>query len=291
MRSNTLTLSKSILSTWTDGVVSYLNSIRDYEVPSPEEELALFDKIKNGNEEESAAARQEIMIRHQRFVYSVAKQYAKGNDIMDLIDEGNVGMDEAIDRFDTTMGMKFTTYAVWYIRRAIVAYITNKGAMIRSTNKQKLMGALPKAKEKFIHENHREPFPYELIDILEEDYGIKIKEESDLYDLTMVSISDTMVGDDSTPSPIQTEFDTYTASRNEYEDQIDAEANSYLVERLLSVCTEKERIIMKMLYGIGYDNPVSPEDVGEALNMTPTRILQIKKNIIKKIQKAAVQLV
>lgn len=288
--SKTLTLSKSIYSNWSGNVMSYLNDIRKYDVLEPDEEAATFEIIKNGTEEESIAARQKIMMSNQRFVYSVAKEYAKGNDIMDIINEGNRGMNDAIDRFDTTRGMRFITYAVWYIRRAIVSHITNDGSMVRSTNKQKLMGILPRVKEKFIQENQREPEAFEIIELLDKEYGIKIKENEDVYDMNISSISDTMIGDNDSPSPAQMEFEAFTASRNEYEDVMDAEANAYLVDRLLSVCTEKERKVIKMLYGIGYDNPISPEDVADQLGMTRTRVLQLKKSIIKKMQKASLQM-
>lgn len=268
----------------------YLNNIRKFEVLSPEEEVAVFDKIKHGTPEESASARHKIWESNQRFIYAVAKQYAKGNDIMDLVDECNVGLNDAIDKFDTTKGVRFYTYAVWYIRRKVVSYITNDGEMVRSANKQKLMGILPKTKERFFQENQREATPEEIIEILDKEYNIKIKENEDVYDLTLSSISDTMVGENDSPSPSQIEFETSTASRNDYEAQMDAEDNSYLVERLLSVCTEKEREMMKMLYGIGYNGPVSVEDVAEHFGMTKTRVLQLKKNIIKKMQKASLQI-
>jgi RNA polymerase primary sigma factor len=288
--SKTLTLSKSIYSNWSGNVMSYLNDIRKYDVLGPDEEVATFEIIKNGTEEESIAARQKIMMSNQRFVYSVAKEYAKGNDIMDIINEGNRGMNDAIDRFDTTRGMRFITYAVWYIRRAIVSHITNDGSMVRSTNKQKLMGILPRVKEKFIQENQREPEAFEIIELLDKEYGIKIKENEDVYDMNISSISDTMIGDNDSPSPAQMEFEAFTASHNEYEDTMDAEANEYLVNKLLSVCTEKERKVIKMLYGIGYDNPISPEDVADSIGMTRTRVLQLKKSIIKKMQKASLQM-
>ena len=269
--------------------MSYLNSIRKFEVLTPEEEVEVFEKIKNGTPEESVAARQKLWECNQRFIYSVAKQYAKGKDIMDLIEECNVGLNDAIDRFDTTKGMRFLSYAVWYIRRKVVSYITNDGEMVRSTNKQKLMGILPKVKEKFFQENQRDATPEEIIEILDKEYGIKIKENEDVYDMCMSSISETMVGDNDAPSPAQLEFESYTASRNDYEDTIEAESNEYLVNKLLSVCTEKEQGVIKMLYGIGYDGPMSPEDVADAYGMTKTRVLQLKKSIIKKMQKAALQ--
>lgn len=285
--SKTLTLNRTIYSDWNDNVMSYLNSIRKFEVLTPEEEIAEFTKIKNGTEKEKISARQKIMECNQRFIYAVAKQYVKGNDIMDLINVGNIGMEEAIDRFDITKGMKFITYAVWYIRRAMVSYITNDGTIVRSTNKQKLMGVLPRVKEKLFQENGREATPEEIIESLEKDYNIKIKESEDVYDMCVSSISDTMIGENDSPSPAQIEFETYTASRNDYENKMEKEDNAYLVEKLLSVCSEKERGVIKMLYGIGYDEPIPPEDVAEAYNMTRTRVLQLKKSIIKKMQKAA----
>jgi RNA polymerase primary sigma factor len=288
--SKALTLDRTIYSNWSDDVMFYLNNIRKFEVLSPEEEVAVFEKIKYGTPEESEAARKKIWESNQRFVYSVAKQYAKGNEIMDLIEECNIGLNDAIDKFDTTKGMKFISYAVWYIRRAVVAHITNNGAIVRSANKQKLMGILPRIKEKFYQENHRDATPDEIIELLEKDFDVKIKESEDVFDMSVSSISDTMVGDNDSPSPSQIEYETSTASYNEYEDQIESESKEYLVERLLSVCTEKERGIMKMLYGIGYDRAFSPEDVAEVFGMTKTRILQIKKNLIKKMQKAALQM-
>lgn len=288
--SKTLTLSKTIYSNWNDGVMSYLNDIRKYEVLTPDEEVATFEIIKDGNEEEKIKARQKIMLSNQRFIYAVAKEYAKGNEIMDIINEGNKGMNDAIDRFDPTRGMRFISYAVWYIRRAIVSHITNDGAIVRSSNKQKLMGILPKVKETLLQKYGREATPEEIMESLQNDYNIKIKEKEDVYDMCVSSISDTMIGESDSPSPSQMEFEAYTATRNEYEDEMDKESNAYLVGKLLSVCTKKEQEIIKKLYGIGYDNPISPEDVAEEYGMTRTRILQMKKNIIKKMQKASVQI-
>lgn len=288
--SKALTLSKTIKSNWDDGIMSYLNDIRKFEVLSPDDEVAVFEIIKNGTEEEKIKARQTIMECNQRFVYSLAKEYAKGDDVRDVVNTATIGMEKAIDKYDPTIGTRFLTFAVWYMRREILASITRDAPMVRSANRQKLMGALPKAKERFFQENHRDPQPDELIEILDKEYGIKIKEKEDTYDIIMSSISDTMIGENDTPSPAQLEFDVHTASRNDYEDKIDTEANTYLVDRLLSVCTEKEQQIMRMLYGIGYDDPISPEDVAECFDMTKTRVMQIKKNLIKKMQKASLQM-
>ena len=152
------------------------------------------------------------------------------------------------------------------------------------------MSILPKVKETLFQKYGREATPEEVMESLQNDYNIKIKEKEDVYDMCVSSISDTMVGESDSPSPSQMEFEAYTATRNEYEDEMDKESNAYLADKLLSVCTKKEQEIIKKLYGIGYDNPISPEDVAEEYGMTRTRILQMKKNIIKKMQKASVQI-
>ena len=155
--SKALTLSKTIRSNWDEDVMFYLNNIRGYEVLSPDEEVAVFEKIKNGTEEEKTKARQLIMASNQRFVYSLAKEYAKGKDIMEIVQIATMGMEKAIDKFDVTLGMRFMSYAVWYMRREILQSFNGESQMVRTANKQKLMGALPKIKEKFFQENQRDP--------------------------------------------------------------------------------------------------------------------------------------
>ena len=288
--SKALTLSKAVYSNWTDDVMFYLNSIRKTHPLTKQEETELFEKIKNGTEEEREKAKSEIILSNQRLVYSIAKEYAKGKDVMDIVNEGNKGWEDAFKKFDPSFGVRFTTYATYYIRRSIVAFFTNNGVMVRSANKQKLVGILPKIREKFFQENNREPLPEEIREILEDEYGVKIKENEDVYDVSVSSISEPMVGDDSTPSPVSLEYDAATAAYNEYEEQIESDANAYLVNHLLSVCDDDERTIIKMLYGIGQDNPSSPEYVAEMFNMTPSKVVQLKKNAIKKMQKASLQI-
>lgn len=284
--SKALTLQKTVsYSNWTDGTLNYLNDIRKYEILSAEEEIELFNTIKNGSPEEAAAAREKIIISNQRFVYKIAKTYVKGDDIMDIVNECNIGMIKAMDKYDPRRGIRFLSFAVWYIRREVLSYITNNGTMIRSSNKQKLMGALPKAKESFYQENLREATPEELMEILEKEYGIKIKNEEDLYEVNISSLNSNLVGEEETPSPTAVKLDAITASENEYEEEADSEYLSYMVEGLLSACDEKERTIVKMLYGIDRDSPMPAESVADELSMTATRVNQIHKNALKKMRK------
>lgn len=273
----------------SEDVAIFLNSIRGFDVISAEEELELFSTMKNStNEAEAEAARKKLIESHQKFVFSVAKKYANAQmPVLDLVDEGNIGLMEAVDKFDATKGTRFLTFAVWYIRRNIGFYIVNHSQAVRSANKQKLINIVPKAKAKFIQENGREPSNEELVEIIEEMSNIKIANKDDVADMNFSSINDIMSGDDNKPTPAQLEFDSATASYNNYEAQMDAEETSATLNALLSICTDKERTLLKMLYGVGYDYPMSPEDVAMELGMTPARVVQVKKNLLVKLRKYA----
>jgi RNA polymerase primary sigma factor len=273
----------------SEDVAIFLNSIRGFDVISAEEELELFSTMKNStNEAEAEAARKKLIESHQKFVFSVAKKYANAQmPVLDLVDEGNIGLMEAVDKFDATKGTRFLTFAVWYIRRNIGFYIVNHSQAVRSANKQKLINIVPKAKAKFIQENGREPSNEELVEIIEEMSNIKIANKDDVADMNFSSINDIMSGDDNKPTPAQLEFDSATASYNNYEAQMDAEETNATLDTLLSICTDKERTLLKMLYGVGYDYPMSPEDVAMELGMTPARVVQVKKNLLVKLRKYA----
>lgn len=273
----------------SEDVAIFLNSIRGFDVISAEEELELFSTMKNStNEAEAEAARKKLIESHQKFVFSVAKKYANAQmPVLDLVDEGNIGLMEAVDKFDATKGTRFLTFAVWYIRRNIGFYIVNHSQAVRSANKQKLINIVPKAKAKFIQENGREPSNEELVEIIEEMSNIKIANKDDVADMNFSSINDIMSGDDDKPTPAQLEFDSATASYNNYEAQMDAEETSATLDTLLSICTDKERTLLKMLYGVGYDYPMSPENVAMELGMTPARVVQVKKNLLVKLRKYA----
>jgi RNA polymerase primary sigma factor len=272
-----------------EDVMFFLNNIRDKDVLTPEEENELFYTIRNGKtEEERMAARNKLIECHQRFVFSLAKSYANGDNVMDYVQEANNGLIQAIDKFDQSRGMRFLTYAVWYMRREILSYITNLSSSIKTSNKQKLMGIIPRLKNKFLQEHERYPEPEELLELIEEDGKVKIIDKRDVAEVFISSI-DEFIHDDNNnePTPIQKEFNSGSASYNDYEDEIERESMKAYVESILSYCNEKEQNVIKMHYGIGYDYEYSPEAVAEYYNMTVTRVQQIRKNAFEKIRKFA----
>lgn len=269
----------------------FLNNIRNYDLMSPEEEYGIINQIKNGRtEEERAAARNKLIEANQRFIFAIAKSYGNGEDVMEYVQVANIGLIKAIEEgdFDPTRGTKFLTFAVWYIRREILSYITNLSTPIKTSNKQKLMGVVPRLKNQFIQEHHRSPEPEELLDLIEEDGKVKIIDKRDVAEINISSIDEFIHDDTNRPTPIQLEFDGNSASYNEYEDKVEQEGTKAYVESILTLCTEKEQTILKMLFGIGCDYAYTPEAVGQMFNMTPTRVQQIRKNAIEKIRKYAV---
>ena len=124
----------SNIFTRTETLVKYYDDIRHYKLLSQEEEVQLFITLKEGDKKSKEKARITIVNANQRFVVAVAKKFGTNENLLDLISEGNIGLMEAIDRFDYTKGVRFSTFAVWYIRRAINFYNINHGSLVTKSN-------------------------------------------------------------------------------------------------------------------------------------------------------------
>jgi RNA polymerase primary sigma factor len=255
---------------------NYLNDIRKYTVPTLEEEEALFERIADGDE----AAKKEIVERNQRFVYSLAKIYSKDeSEVLDYVNEGNIGLITAIDSFDPTKGIKFITYAVWYIRRSMNYYLTNTNSLITKSNSMKLGKKIDKVKQVFFNENGYLPTTEDIVELVKKYYDIDVKDVSDIYDLRIASINDE-VSDDYTVEE-NSMFNEKTSSENEYETESNETYNSMLVNDILSRLTPKQQDIIKMAYGIGYERSYTPVEIGAKYNMDEITINQLKSNIME----------
>ena len=151
-------------------ISAYLKEINKYKVLTASEEADLIKKMRNGDLD----ARNHLIAANQRFVYAVAKRYGNDDNVLDLVNEGNIGLMQALDTFDASKGNRFLSYAIWYIRREINAYLNNDNLLIRKTNNTKTIYKLSKIKEKFYAENNRYPDVDEIAAILEAEYGFKI---------------------------------------------------------------------------------------------------------------------
>ena len=276
----------AIITKQTPEIEAYLRSIRKYHPLSQEEENEVFKMYHSNDPDAKKKAIDTLVNANQRFIFSLAKDYAKGDEtkILDYVNEGSIGIINAIDKFDQTRGFKFISFAVWYIRQAMTNYAQTTDLFLRKSNNAKIGNNILKIRTAFFQENHREPTTDEIKEGLAKK-GIKIKENKDLEDVVRNSL-DSVWGDESTfennPRYIQ-----HSAIQNEYEKEMDDEDNKSVVGKLLQTLDERSQLVIKQLFGIGYESPVDIEVVAENLGLTPTRVGQIKNAALKKLASVA----
>jgi RNA polymerase primary sigma factor len=265
-------------------ISAYLKEINQYKVLTQAEETELVEKMLSGDME----AKKTLIAANQRFVYAVAKRYGNNDNVLDLVNEGNIGLIQALETFDPSKGNRFLSYAIWYIRREINSYLNNDNLLIRKTNNTKTVYKLSKIKSKFFSEHNRYPDVDEIAAILEDEYGLKIKDKTDLLDITTTSISTCFDDEDSRAFENSQYFTDRTSVENEYQGEIDKEYNSSVSGALMSILSERESTIVRMAFGIGYNKEYTNHEIGEEIGMTAERVRQIKGSAIEKMKKYAV---
>ena len=262
----------------------YIQLLRKYPAFKPEEELAVFKRLQSGDK----TAVDEIVKHNQRWVYSLAKEYARDEiEVMDYVNEGNLGLLQAIEAYNVDAGFKFITFAVWYIRRSMNYYLMNTRDVIAKSNNAKLFKKIERVKSDFLVRNGYQPSIDDIKAGLYNKYGITIKDDSDLYDLEIRSINEG-VSDDSTYEE-SNEFIKATAYDDSYNSRED-EKDCYteLVMPVLNYLPEDNREFIKKIYHIGYDESYTRESICEeygydddGLKAMETKILRYMKQRIK----------
>lgn len=268
-----------------EGLSMFLSDVRKYDVPTPEEEEKLIDDFKNGDDK----AWQKLMCCHLRFIYSLAKIYARDEDeVRDYVNEGVKGFKKALEEFDKSRGVKFITYAVWYVRRSMNYYLTDTRNMMNRSNNNKIGKKIDNVKQKYYAVNGREPSVSEIKELIKTEYNIDIKEDCDVFDVNIVSINEE-VDDDYTVED-NSEFNERTASVNEYENTIETDYKKALVSAALSLVPEKQADMLKMLFGIDYDRAYSTQEVGEKYGLRAVEVADLREKIIKYIRQNSSQI-
>lgn len=264
-------------------VQMYLNSIRKYKVLTPEEETKLFKSYKETGDK---SARDRIINSNQLIVFAEAKHRAqRESEIMDYVDEGNIGLSQAVDAFDLSKGFRFMTIAMWYVKRAMGSYKIDN-AEVRQSNAGKYTAAVMKIKMKYIQDEHREPSLNELTEELSK-LGLEVKDPRDLLDLTVKSSDDMMTDDpDGGSYGDSDEYLGKTACRNYWERIEKDEADSSAAADALSVLSQRERQIVCMAFGLGYDREYADIEIAEKLGLTNMRISQLRRGALKKMRAA-----
>jgi RNA polymerase primary sigma factor len=263
----------------TTSLGTYLKEISRIPLLTREEEIALARRIRTGDQ----AALEKMIESNLRFVVSIANRYrACGIALLDLINEGNIGLIEAAKRFDPDRGVKFISYAVWWIRQGIMQALAEQCGSVRLPLKQ--AGLLYKIREKYEYmskTNGKEPTQYELAEAL----GLKASEVEEIMRVSRKALSlESPVGEDSDTQylDLMTADNIPAVDHDLIRDSLDSE-----VEKLLTDLSEREENVIRMRFGIGTDGPLTLEKVGEKLGLSRERIRQIEKKAKKKLLKKA----
>jgi RNA polymerase primary sigma factor len=272
-----LKITKSITNRESQSLEKYLQEIGKVELISPEEEVKLAIRIKQGDQK----ALDKLTKANLRFVVSVAKQYQnQGLSLPDLINEGNLGLIKAAQRFDETRGFKFISYAVWWIRQSILQALAEQSRIVRlPLNKVGLTNRIQKAYSQLEQQFEREPSAEELAELLELD----IEEVSSTMGIAGRHVSmDTPLsdGEENTLIDVLENPNAEMANLNiEHKESLKME-----IDRSLKTLTERQKEVICFFFGIGVDHPMSLEDIGERFNLTRERVRQIKDKAITKLR-------
>lgn len=270
-----LKIATQITNRDSQAVEKYLQEISRIPMITPEEETILAQKIRVGDQR----ALDKLVQANLRFVVSVAKQYQhQGLSLSDLINDGNLGLIKAAQRFDETKGFKFISYAVWWIRQSILQALAEQGRLVRLP--QNKIGTYNKANRAYIafeQENERAPSTEELAAILE------------LNEAEISNIFSTNTRHTSLDAPVHEAEDV--AMGDLLESGIDTDddvmENSLKVEiqRILKSLSVREAEIVSAFFGLEGDEGPSIEEIGLKYNLTKERIRQIKERAVKRLQK------
>ncbi|MBL7883596.1 MAG: sigma-70 family RNA polymerase sigma factor [Bacteroidia bacterium] len=273
-----LKISKQVTNRETASLDKYLQEIGKVDLITADEEVELARKIRAGDQ----SALEKLTKANLRFVVSVSKQYQnQGLSLPDLINEGNLGLIKAAQRFDETRGFKFISYAVWWIRQSILQALAEQSRIVRlPLNKIGSINKINKTFSKLEQEFEREPSPEEIakmLDISESDVkesmkntGRHVSMDAPLAtgDDNAGSMYDVMESDDS-PSP---------------ENGLLHESLRREIERALHTLTSREADVVRLYFGLGGEHAMTLEEIGEKFDLTRERVRQIKEKAIRRLK-------
>jgi RNA polymerase primary sigma factor len=270
-----LKITKSITNRESASLDKYLQEIGKEELITVEEEVELAQRIKKGDR----AALEKLTRANLRFVVSVAKQYQnQGLSLPDLINEGNLGLIKAAEKFDETRGFKFISYAVWWIRQSILQALAEQSRIVRlPLNQVGSLNKINKAFSKFEQEYERQPTPEELAEALD----LPKEKVSDTLRVSgrHVSVDAPFVdGEDNSLLDVLVNNDSPNADNALINESLSREVN-----RALATLTERERDIIKLFFGISTQE-MTLEEIGEKFGLTRERVRQIKEKAIRRLR-------
>ena len=272
-----LKITKSITNRESQSLEKYLQEIGKVELITPEEEVKLAIRIKQGDQ----LALEKLTKANLRFVVSVAKQYQnQGLTLPDVINEGNLGLIKAAQRFDETRGFKFISYAVWWIRQSILQALAEQSRIVRlPLNKVGLTNRISKAYAQLEQELEREPTAEELAFLLD----VEIEEVTATMSAAVRHVSMDQPFGDGDESSLMDILENPNADNTDMHLEFKVSLSTE-IDRSLSTLTERQKEVIRYFFGIGVDHALSLEDIGERFHLTRERVRQIKDKAISKLQ-------
>lgn len=270
-----LKITKSITNRESASLDKYLQEIAREGLITIEEEVELAQRIKKGDR----LALEKLTKANLRFVVSVAKQYQnQGLTLPDLINEGNLGLIKAAEKFDETRGFKFISYAVWWIRQAILQALAEQSRIVRlPLNQVGSLNKINKAFSRFVQENERTPSPDELAEKLELPKD-KVVDTMRVSGRSVSVDAPFAVGEDSSLLDVLANDDSPNADNTLINESLILE-----VDRSLATLTDREGDILKYFFGIGVSE-MTLEEIGENFGLTRERVRQIKEKAIRRLR-------
>ena len=270
-----LKITNSITSRGSQSLEDYLNDISKQPLLTAEEEVKLAQRIRNDDRE----ALERLVCANLRFVVSVAKQYQnQGLTLPDLINEGNIGLIKAAEKFDETRGFKFISYAVWWIRQSILQALAEQSRMVRlPLNQVSAVSRINKLIMKFEQEHERKPSAYELSELIDETPE-KIRDSLRANGRPMSINAPLGEGDDSTLLEVISDENTPQADRGMIDKSLATE-----IERMLDTLDEREKTIVEMCFGIN-NREMTLEEISEKFGLSRERVRQIREKALLKLR-------
>jgi len=272
-------LIKNITNRESASLDKYLNDISREPLLTPEEEVELALKAKDGDQQ----AIERLIKSNLRFVVSVAKQYQnQGLSLNDLINEGNVGLIKAVKRFDVTKGFKFISYAVWWIRQSILQALAENSRIIRlPLNRVGTLSKVSKAYSSLEQEFEREPSSDEIAEVLE----MNVEEIKETFRINQRKIS--------LDAPINNEENSYVETfKNEDSPSPDLELMKESlhkeIETAIRILSMREQEVLKLYFGIDCSQPHTLEEIGDRFNLTRERVRQIKEKALRRLRRSKI---
>ena len=263
-----------------DPVKIYLKEIGRVPLLTAEEEIQLAEQMSGSNEKKASEARKRLAEANLRLVVSIAKRYVgRGMSFLDLIQEGNLGLIKAVEKFDYTKGFKFSTYATWWIRQAITRAIADQARTIRiPVHMVETITKVKKVSSQLLHQNGRDPSP--------EDIANELNMPVDRVREIMRIAQDPV----SLETPIGKEEDSHLGDFIPDEDApAPAEAASLVllkeqIDQVLSTLTDREENVLRLRFGLVDGRSRTLEEVGQTFNVTRERIRQIEAKALRKLR-------